>query len=485
MERVLGTGGFGITYLARDTSLGRKVVIKENLPSAFAFRDTASGTVRSRSDLTEDEDNFRWSMKNFLREADTLASLDHPGIVSVLRKFEANGTAYFVMPFMEGLPLDELMKNRRDRGEEISDDELRGLLEHVLDVLGYLHGKSIYHRDIKPGNILVTKEGVPILIDFGSARQRLSERSMTVVESAGYTPFEQLQSRGNVGPWSDLYSLGATVSKAITGEAPPKAADRILDDPWVALAKRGKLRERYSGELLESIDRALDPQVSPRFQDAGEWLGALDIGGWEEEDLEVADPPEAPAVGQLEEDDAELQFRLGKMHATGSGKAKDEADAVKWYRKAAEQGHAGAQCDLGLMYANGRGVGKNEAEAVKWYRKAAEQREANAQFNLGLRYSNGRGVAKDEAEAAEWYRKAAEQGDADAQCNLGVMYANGLGVAKDEAEAVKWYRKAVEQGDADAQFNLGMMYASGRGVAKDKVEAVKWYRKAAACRREG
>ena len=116
---------------------------------------------------------------------------------------------------------------------------------------------------------MLFRSGVPILIDFGSARQRLSERSMTVVESAGYTPFEQLQSRGNVGPWSDLYSLGGTVAKAITGEAPPKATDRILDDPWVPLSKRADLRERYSGELLESIDRALDPQVSPRFQETG------------------------------------------------------------------------------------------------------------------------------------------------------------------------------------------------------------------------
>ena len=294
VERVLETGGFGITYLARDTSLGRKVVIKENLPSAFAFRDTASGTVRSRSDLTEDEDNFRWSMKNFLREADTLASLDHPGIVSVLRKFEANGTAYFVMPFMEGLPLDELMKNRRDRGEEISDDELRGLLEHVLDALGYLHGKSIYHRDIKPGNILVTKEGVPILIDFGSARQRLSERSMTVVESAGYTPFEQLQSRGNVGSWSDLYSLGATVAKAISGEAPPKAMDRMRDDPYEPLRQNLDLRDRYSSVLLDSIDRALEVNEAARWQEAGQWQRALMVA---EEPIppaalvEVAPPP--------------------------------------------------------------------------------------------------------------------------------------------------------------------------------------------------
>ena len=99
IERVLGAGGFGITYLAADTSLGRQVVIKENLPSQFAFRDTKSGTVKPRNTSGGDADDYEWSMQNFIREAETLASLDHPGIVKVLRKFTANGTAYFVMPY--------------------------------------------------------------------------------------------------------------------------------------------------------------------------------------------------------------------------------------------------------------------------------------------------------------------------------------------------------------------------------------------------
>ena len=226
IESVLGRGGFGITYLARDTSLNRRVVIKENLPTAFAFRDNTSGTVRPQSRVGEDADNFAWSLQNFLREADTLAMLDHVGIVKVLRKFEANGTAYFVMPYEEGVPLDQEISDRKNHGSHFEEDEVIGLLEHLLDALGYMHQREIYHRDIKPGNVLITTEGVPILIDFGSARQRLSERSMTVVESAGYTPFEQLQSRGNVGPWSDLYSLGATMAKVLTGEAPPKANDQ-------------------------------------------------------------------------------------------------------------------------------------------------------------------------------------------------------------------------------------------------------------------
>jgi serine/threonine protein kinase len=275
IEKVLGSGGFGITYLARDTSLGRQVVIKENLPTQFAWRETTTGTVRPRHTTGGDVEDYEWSMKNFLREAETLASLDHPGIVRVLRKFQTNGTAYFVMPFVEGVAFDSLIESRRAKGQVFSEEELHGLTERMLSALGYLHQRGIYHRDIKPANILVTMDGVPVLIDFGSARQRLSERSMTVVESAGYTPFEQLQSRGNVGPWSDLYALGGTLVKALTGEAPPKATDRIRKDPHVPLAQREPLAARFSKGFLASIDTSLAVEETERWQNAGDWLAAL------------------------------------------------------------------------------------------------------------------------------------------------------------------------------------------------------------------
>lgn len=177
--------------------------------------------------------------------------------------------------------------------------------------------------------------------------------------------------------------------------------------------------------------------------------------------------------------DASAQYNLGVMYANGQGVTKDDAEAVKWYRKAADLGFAIAQVNLGVAYANGKGVAKDDAEALKWYRKAAELGNANAQSILGFRYDIGRGVAKNEAEAVKWYRKAADQGDADAQSNLGVMFENGRGVAKDQAEAVKWYRKAANLGNTKAQINLGLMYANGRGIVKDEAEAVKWYRKAA------
>jgi formylglycine-generating enzyme required for sulfatase activity len=277
IERVLGSGGFGITYLAQDTTLGRQVVIKENLPVQFCFRDTHSLTVAPRHSHGEDAENFQWSLENFSKEAAMLASLDHSGIVRVHRSLQAFGTAYFVMPFVKGLTFEDLIRERQNDGRAFSEEELVGLLTRVLKALSYLHDRGIYHRDIKPGNILITHEGIPVLIDFGSARQRLSERSMTVVESAGYTPFEQLQSRGNVGPWSDLYALGGTLVKAITGEALPKANDRVFDDPWQALTSRSDLLPAFSASFLECIDRALALHPRDRWQDAGEWLTALSV----------------------------------------------------------------------------------------------------------------------------------------------------------------------------------------------------------------
>ena len=504
IERVLGSGGFGITYLARDTSLGRQVVIKENLPSQFAWRETATGTVRPRHSTGGDADDYEWSMRNFLKEAETLASLDHPGIVRVLRKFETNGTAYFVMPFVEGFAFDTLIDSRSAKGQAFSEEELGGLIHRMLSALGYLHERGIYHRDIKPANILITMEGVPVLIDFGSARQRLSERSMTVIESAGYTPFEQLQSRGNVGPWSDLYALGGTLVKALTGEAPPKANDRAFDDPFVPLADRPELRAAYSSSFLHCLDRALAMKPADRWQDAREWVAAqreptapstasvplppASVPRPEAPLVSVPFAPQPVAASEKKRNPlpwiigACVVLGLGLWAMIGSNKKVDGADALREraaeFRKAAEAGDARGMNNLGYCYENGSGVTKDQAEAVKWYRKAAEAGDALGMTNLGFCYANGSGVTKDETEAVKWYRKAAEAGDAPGMVNLGGSYEYGTGVTKNEAEAVKWYRKAAEAGEARGMANLGFCYERGTGVTKDEAEAVKWYRKA-------
>lgn len=219
---------------------------------------------------------------------------------------------------------------------------------------------------------------------------------------------------------------------------------------------------------------------------------------------------------KAEAGDVDAQLILGSRYADGYLSApKDEAEAAKWYVKAAEHGDASIQLLLALLYKSGRGVPKDSAGAAKWFRKAAEQGEPTAQYYLGVCYERGEGVTKDDAEAVRWYRKAAEQGDAEAQFELGKCYRSGLGVetnlteavrwlgkAGDQGnasaqfilaasyesgvfgetnltEAVKWFRKAAEQGDADAQSSLGLYYALGYGLAQDYAEAVKWLRKAA------
>jgi TPR repeat protein len=188
----------------------------------------------------------------------------------------------------------------------------------------------------------------------------------------------------------------------------------------------------------------------------------------------------AEEKAKAEQGDATYQCGLGEIYDFGLyGVAKDYEEAVKWYRKAAEQNFALAQFDLGTCYSNGQGVMKDNVEAVKWYRKAADQNLAKAQYNLAVCYSNGQGVTKDYMEALKWYRKAAEQNDAPAQYNLGVCYYDGKGVEQDYVEAVKWFQKAADQGDAYAQCNLGVCYEKGNGVLKDYVEAIRWYRKAA------
>jgi TPR repeat protein len=155
---------------------------------------------------------------------------------------------------------------------------------------------------------------------------------------------------------------------------------------------------------------------------------------------------------------ADGQFNLGVAYMEGRNVPQNDAEAVKWHRKAADQGHAGAQDNLGVMYGNGRGIPQNDGEAVKWHRRAAEQGHANAQYNLGVAYWERRGVPRNYAEAVRWWRKAAEHGHAIAQYHLGIAYWEGRGVPRNDAEAVRWWHKAAEQGDAYAQDNLRAFY---------------------------
>jgi len=265
IEGVLGAGGFGVTYLAHEISINRKVAIKEYLPSGIAARGRDDVSVHPLS--SGDRDNFNWGLERFRQEAKTLVTFRHSNIVSVYRYFEANGTAFLVMAYEEGESLAKIL----ERGGTLAESEIEEILGPLLSGLEHVHKAGFLHRDIKPGNIYIRRDGSPVLLDFGAARQAMGGRSqsLTSIVSAGYAPFEQYTTRGNQGPWTDIYAFGGVLYRAVTGERPPDAPDRIRNDPYVSAKKL--VGGKYGDALLAAIDAALEMDEDKRPQSVGDW----------------------------------------------------------------------------------------------------------------------------------------------------------------------------------------------------------------------
>ena len=269
--RVLGKpGGFGITYLGWDTGLIRRVAIKEYLPRELAGRASDRTTLVPQSG--EDGDQFRYGLAQFLTEARTLAQLDHPNIVRVHQVYEANGTAYLVMDYYEGLSLAEYLDQQ---GGRIAEEHAKQLLLPILDGLRALHAKGFLHRDVKPQNIYLARTeggGVrPILMDFGTARQVMGERgrSFSVVLAPGYAPFEQYHRKGKQGPWTDVYGAAAVLYQLVTGVTPPEANERMAEDELQAAAHFG-VSPGLSDALAAGL--AMAPSARPQTVQAFQTL---------------------------------------------------------------------------------------------------------------------------------------------------------------------------------------------------------------------
>ena len=266
IETVLGKpGGFGITYLATDTHLRQLVAIKEYLPSEFAIREGRS-TVYVRS--SSYEDSFQWGLKCFIEEARVLARFNHHSIVRVLRFFEANGTAYMVMEYQQGKCLSDYLKQCGILPEE----ELLTIILPLLDGLEEIHKAGFLHRDIKPNNIYIREDKMPVLLDFGSARYAVGQksRSVTSIVTPGYAPLEQYDTELNEqGAWTDIYALGAVMYCLISGEAPPAATRRVRKDPMLPAIKIGE--GKYNKNLLQAIDWALKLSGEDRPQSVEQW----------------------------------------------------------------------------------------------------------------------------------------------------------------------------------------------------------------------
>ena len=294
IHAILGRGGFGITYLALDSNLNHEVAIKEFLPTDIAMRASDS-SIHPISD--EHTDTFAWGLGRFITEAQTLAQFRHPNIVLVHSVFEANGTAYMVMEYEKGESLGQAYTANRLTTEA----DLLALLHPLMDGLERIHQAGFVHRDIKPNNIYLRDDGRPVLLDFGSARQALGveTRTLTTLVSPGYAPFEQYNATresDKQGPWTDIYALGATIYRGMSGKSPVDAlaranakleGSRDILEPAVELGK-GKFSHRF----LEAIDKALCFSPEERPQSITEWRAMLPEWG---DTATVA----APTVGGL------------------------------------------------------------------------------------------------------------------------------------------------------------------------------------------
>ena len=271
IDHALGQGGFGITYKATDHKTGQKVAVKEFFPDSMATRTQTTVTAFSG----ERGESFAYGKSCFLQEAETLAEfIGNENIVKVHSYFEENGTAYFVMDFVEGTSFDQYIK---EHGGRISYEEAEQILLPVMDALAAVHSRGIVHRDVTPDNIYITKDGTVKLLDFGAARYSLGDksRSLDVVLKHGFAPKEQYTRHGKQGPFTDVYTVGASFYFAITGRRPPDSIDRLEEDDLIPPSSLGvAIPPAKEDALLQ----AMSVQASARFQTMGAFKQALLAG---------------------------------------------------------------------------------------------------------------------------------------------------------------------------------------------------------------
>jgi len=290
IERMLGQGGFGVTYLATHQALGIKRAIKEYYPTEFAVRDSQL-TIRSRSGAVDDD--YQWGLERFIEEAQTLYRFhDHPNIIEVIDVISGeNGTAYMVMVYHEGETLQEAM----DREGTLDADRVGQVLWPLLDALETIHAEDVFHRDIKPDNIYLTRDGTPLLLDFGAARAAVTvrTRSVSAIVAEGYSPFEQYSpDRDLLGPWSDIYALAATLYHAITGEKPEAATERSLGDTMASAMSLAA--DEFDDALLAALDHGLGIFPNDRPQSIADWQAEMTPAAMQPSTPSEPEPPPAP-----------------------------------------------------------------------------------------------------------------------------------------------------------------------------------------------
>jgi len=273
IRQKLGGGGFSIVYLAEEAGSEELVAIKEYMPLKLAHRGEDGCTIHTTDEKAAEQ--FSHGKRMFFQEANALAAIKHPNIINVVNFFRANDTVYMVMEFVKGINLQDYIK--RHKGG-LSEKFLYHVFLPLLDGLKLLHSKGLLHMDIKPGNIHLRPGGSPVLLDFGAVHQMQTSRKYQPgqVLTLGFSPIEQSMSGGYVGPWTDLYAIGATMRACIEGTAPPPAEERRMEDTMKPAVEAFK--KSYSRKLLRAIDWAMEVDPMYRPQTVDELIGAMNDG---------------------------------------------------------------------------------------------------------------------------------------------------------------------------------------------------------------
>lgn len=264
----IGEGGFGITYKCQDILFNTYVAIKEFYPSGYANRNIYKS---SEVTITYEESHrffLEWERK-FFEEAKILAQCsDAPSIVKVFDFFEENNTAYIVMEYLDGITLSQYLKTYG----VFKPDDLINRMIPIMDGLSIIHGKNLIHRDISPDNIMMLTDGSFVLYDFGSSRMFGGDKSLSVMLKKGYSPEEQYRSKGKQGPWTDVYSLCATMYACVTGHRPPDAMDRIVADRLITPYNRGIYMLPFQEQ---AILKGMSVRAEDRFRNVNDLKKAL------------------------------------------------------------------------------------------------------------------------------------------------------------------------------------------------------------------
>ena len=461
--KLLGKGGFGVTYLGFDDKLQTAVAIKEYFPVGVCMRDNVSprapGTpaVQVRIVSSQAVPVYNKGLRDQEREAVMLANISLPGVVNVKDFFRENGTGYIIMKYVDGVDLRNYV---RDQGRRLSEQEVLGMVRQVVISLGQIHRQNIIHRDISPDNIMIDRDGQAVLIDFGSARLAMADtnRSMTVLLKQGYAPPEQYSTSGRQGPWTDVYALCATVYYLMTGRVPADAVER-MNRPDDQQQMRAPLAAAGVSEHTQrALLRGLAIRQEDRFHTMEQLYDAL-YGG-----APVATVPDRAIPAAPENYPADKK-------EPSSGRT------ARIILIAAILGVLAAALIMAIA-AHFRNQAPEPVETEK--QTVSAQQQARDLFEEGMTWYTGTADTEpDYAKAKEAFLAAADAGSVEASFYLGYMYETGqAGGSSDYLTAREYYIKAETGGDSRAAYRLGLFYENGYGVPADVLRAAIYYQEA-------